>query len=78
MFWNQSFDINYFIDRIQVLGYDLKDIMTSPDFKIKECYYYPDAKIFDVKKKKDYLKVSAYTNYIDLMILYVKLDESQV
>ena len=73
MFWNQSFDINYFIDRIQVLGYDPKDIMTSPDFKIKECYYYPDAKIFDIKKKKDYLKVSAYTNYIDQMILYVKL-----
>lgn len=73
MFWNQSFDINYFIDRIQVLGYDPKDIMTSPDFPVKECYYFPDAKIFDIKKKKDYLKVSSYTNYLDQMILYVKI-----
>ena len=73
MFWNQSFDIKYFLDRIQLLGYDPKDIICSNDFPVKEVYYFPDAKIFDVKKKKDYLKASCYTVYIDQMINYVKI-----
>lgn len=73
MFWNQSFDIKYFLDRIQVLGGDPKEIICSKDFPVKEVYYYPDAKIFDVKKKKDYLKASCYTIYIDQMINYVKI-----
>ena len=73
MFWNQAFDIKYFLDRIRVLNADPKDIICSPDFPVKEVYYFPDAGIFDVKKKKDYLKASCYTNYIDQMINYVKI-----
>ena len=73
MFWNQAFDIKYFLDRIRLLNADPKDIICSQDFPVKEVYYFPDAGIFDVKKKKDYLKASCYTNYIDQMINYVKI-----
>lgn len=73
MFWNQSFDIKYFMDRIQVLGGDPQEVICSNDFPVKEAYYFPDAGIFEVKKKKDYLKASCYTNYIDQMVNYVKI-----
>ena len=73
LFWNQSFDIKYFLDRIRVLNGDPKEIICAQDFPVKEVYYFPDAGIYDVKKKKDYLKASCYTNYIDQMINYVKI-----
>lgn len=73
MFWNQSFDIKYFLDRIRLLGEEPENIICSNDFPVKESYYFPDARIFDVKKKKDYLKASCYTVYIDQMINYVKI-----
>ena len=69
-FWNMSFDMPYIIDRMNTLGLDPTEIISHPDFKIKECKFHLDKKNFNIKDKNDYLKLTSYTQFICQMELY--------
>jgi hypothetical protein len=71
--WNMSFDIPYFIARIEALGADPKDVMCSPDFKTQILSYRKDTRNHDFKKKNDTFTITSYTVYIDQMGQYIKL-----
>lgn len=73
LFWNMSFDIPFFMARIQALGADPDDVMCSKDFKTKILYYRKDTRNHDFKKKNDRFVISAYTVYLDQMGQYIKL-----
>lgn len=70
LFWNMQFDMEFTIARIIELGADPIDVMCHNDFPIKELYYYKDKDNFDVANKGDYMRISAYTTYLDQMIMY--------
>ena len=72
-FWNAGFDMNYFIDRCNVLGLDPKEVMCHPDFPNKECYYKKDKINFSIKNKSDYMHLSSYTVIIDQMRNYAAI-----
>lgn len=71
--WNMSFDIPYFIARIEALGEDPATIMCSPEFKTKILNYRKDTRNHDFKKKNDTFTISSYTVYLDQMGQYIKL-----
>lgn len=75
--WNISFDIPYIIERLNVLGLDPTQVMCSPDFPIKECYFKKDKKNFSIKNKSDFFKLSSYTIFYDQMIAYAAIRKSQ-
>lgn len=77
MVWNMDFDANFIIDRINVLGYDPKEIICHRDFPVKQLFYHKDKNNFDIKNKGDYFKVSSYTVYLDQMLSYVGLRKGQ-
>lgn len=77
MFWNMSYDANYFMNRIKELGENPADIICHPDFPVKRCSYYADRKNFAVKLKKDSFTVSDYTVWIDQMLLYAQIRKGQ-
>ena len=67
--WNMAFDIPYIIARIKALGGDPREIMCSPDFRYKECYYFIDENNqFTYEERNDYAKISSYSIYLDQMI----------
>ena len=67
--WNMRFDIPYIIERIKRLKYNPIDVMTHPDFKYKECYYYIDDRHQnEFEERTDYAKISGYTVYLDQLI----------
>ena len=74
---NINVDANFIIDRINVLGYDPKDIICHRDFPVKQLFYHKDRNNFDIKNKGDYFKVSSYTVYLDQMLSYVGLRKGQ-
>ena len=75
--WNLSFDMPYFIDRINVLGFNPIDIMCSKDFKYPFCWFKPDRRNFDFKTKKDIFRIASYTTFMDQMINYAKVRKGQ-
>jgi DNA polymerase elongation subunit (family B) len=72
-----GFDIPYIIARIKELGMDPIDVMCHKEFPIKELYYKKDTKNFMVQNKSDFFKISAYTTYLDQMLLYAGLRKGQ-
>lgn len=71
MGWNIfGFDIPYIIARCAVLGLDIYEIMTHPDFFNKVCRFVKDNNNFDIKNKSDRFELSSYSKYIDHMRLY--------
>lgn len=70
LIWNMSFDIPYIYKRLEVLGIDPKEVMCSPDFPSKECWFKKDTRNFDVKNKSDFFHLSSYSIFYDQMILY--------
>jgi predicted PolB exonuclease-like 3'-5' exonuclease len=71
LIWNGGgFDIPFIIDRLRELELDPVDVMTHKDFAIKECYFHQDKDNYAVANKGDYLKLSAYTSYLDQMVIY--------
>ena len=73
LIWNMAFDIPFFIERIKELGYDPADIMCSPDFEHKDCYYHKDNFHYDFKTRNDYFVISSYTVFLDQMMQYIKI-----
>lgn len=73
MIWNMGFDLPYIIARIEELGEDPTEIICHPDFEIKEMFYKKDTNNYKVENKSDFFKVSAYTAYLDQMIIYAGL-----
>ena len=71
--WNMPFDIPFLIERMTVLGLDPKQIMTHPDFPIKQCWFKKDEHNFAVKLKSDYFYLSSYTLFFDQMVLYAAI-----
>jgi DNA polymerase elongation subunit (family B) len=67
------FDIPFIVARIKELGMNPIDVMCHKDFPIKELYYKKDTKNFMVQNKSDFFKISAYTAYLDQMLLYAGL-----
>ena len=67
---NNVFDIPYTIARIERLGMDPVQVMCHKDFQVKEVYYKKDTRNFAIANKGDFFKISAYTKYIDQMIIY--------
>lgn len=73
LIWNMRFDIRYLINRItQLTDLPPSEIICHPDYRVKDCYFkvdnHPDHG--KIKQKTDEFIVSAYTDYIDQMILY--------
>lgn len=72
--WNISFDLQYYLDRIQVLGGDARKIMCHPDVPFK--YRKANLRIDNNKKvghptqKWHVATVSGYTKYICSMALF--------
>lgn len=73
LIWNISFDIPYIIERMKYLGLDPTEVMSHPDFPVKECWFKKDTKNFDVKNKSDFFHLSSYTIFYDQMILYAAI-----
>lgn len=68
--WNISFDIPYFIERMEALGLDPKEVMSHPDFPAKKCYFKADKVNHDIKNKSDNFYLTSYTVFVDQMELY--------
>lgn len=71
--WNMGYDIPYITERMQVLGLDPVDIMTSDDFAVRELYYWADKKTGVVVEKKDYFNLSSRTIFTDAMLNFGKI-----
>lgn len=71
--WNMPFDIPYFIDRIRALGRNPADIMCHPDFPVKECWFKPDKRHFEIKNKTYYANISSYTIFPCQMTNYAAI-----
>ena len=70
-------DIPYLISRIEILGGNPTEIICHKDFKNKTCYFKKDTKNFAVANKSDAFHVTAYTKYIDQMVLYAATRKGQ-
>lgn len=78
LWWNgYGFDLEFIMDRMEVLNMDLLDTVCHKDFKYKECYLYKDRNNFVIANKGDYFKISAYTQHIDQMYKYASIRKGQ-
>ena len=75
--WNIAFDLPYIIQRIYNLGYDPKNIICHPDFKVKECEYYIDRRAKVYEERGDAAQVSSYTVYLDQLITFASRRKGQ-
>lgn len=75
--WNMPFDIPYIMERLAFLGLDPKEVMTHPDFPIKECRFKLDTRNFEIKNKTDFFYLSSYTTFCDQMVLYAAIRKGQ-
>lgn len=75
--WNISFDIPYILRRMEVLGLDPKEVICSPDFPSKQCYFKHDRKNQLPKNKSDFFFCSSYTIWYDQMELYAAIRKSE-
>ena len=71
--WNISFDIPYIMDRLESLGLDPKEVMSHPDFPVKQCYFKADKVNHEIKNKTDSFHLTSYTTFIDQMELYAQI-----
>lgn len=71
--WNISFDIPYIIDRMKALNLDPTEVMSHPDFPVKQCRFKPDTRNHEIKKKQDSFHLTSYTTYYDQMELYASI-----
>lgn len=71
--WNISFDIPYLMGRLRALGLDPLQVMTHPDFPVKECWFKEDTVNHDIKNKSDFFHVSSYSIWVDQMQLYASI-----
>lgn len=71
-FWNMSFDIQTFINRIKYLNNgDFESIMCPKDFQsIKKAYWYEDKKCNDISDSKNSFQIAGWSSYQDQMIVY--------
>lgn len=75
--WNIGFDIPYFIDRMEFLGMDPREIMCHKDFPIKQCYFKKDTRNFEIKNKSDYFFCTDYTIWRDQMENFAAIRKGQ-
>ena len=70
--WNTSaFDLQYLIARVEVLGYDPRDIICNQEWDYKYLIHYVDERhINDLPNRGDYTCISGYTVWIDQMIQF--------
>ena len=71
--WNMGFDFVYITDRLKELGVDPLDLFTSNEFAIREYYYFNDTKAGKLIEKRDFIKISSKSIYMDNMQVYGKL-----
>lgn len=71
--WNMPFDMPYFHDRIMALGASPENIMCHPDFPVKECWFKPDKRHFEIKNKTYYFNISSYTVFPCQMTNYAAI-----
>jgi DNA polymerase elongation subunit (family B) len=71
--WNMGYDIPYIIKRCIELDIDYVDLMTDPDFAVRDVYYWADHKTGVVVEKKDFLNMSSRTIFTDAMLNYGKI-----
>lgn len=72
LFWNISFDMPYFIDRITALGGKPADIICPDNFPIKKVYFSKDYKHKEIKTNNDRINCTSMTSYICQQRVYVK------
>ena len=77
LIWNMRFDIQYLIERIQVLGYDPRSIICSPEIPHKKCYFRVDKSTWLLEKQFDYFYCTSYTQYLCQMRTYASIRKSQ-
>lgn len=76
--WNMAFDIPYIIARIQKLGYNPAEIMSSPDFENKIAMYYVDEiNKSDFAERGDFARIASYTAFLDQMIHFASRRKGQ-
>lgn len=78
--WNGSaFDLEYFIERIRVLGYEPADIMTDQNWEVKVVKNYVDQRnLSQLAERGDYTFISGNTIWIDQMIQYASRRKSKI
>ena len=71
--WNLGFDFLYIVHRLENLGIDPLEHLTSEKFAVREYYYFSDKKAGQIIEKRDYIKTSTTSIYVDAMLVYGKL-----
>lgn len=78
--WNMAFDIPYIMERLIELGYDPKDIMCHPSFRIEEkvAKYYIDTEHQALPEARgDKYTISGHTVYLDQLIHFASRRKGQ-
>jgi DNA polymerase elongation subunit (family B) len=71
MGWNIfGFDVPYLIARAEILGMDVTELFTHPDFFNRTWKFVPDKLNFNMANKSDRLEAASYTKWIDHCRLY--------
>lgn len=80
MGWNNSaFDLQYFIDRIYILGYEPADIMCNQSFEIKIVKNFVDAQhLNEYAERGDYAVISGNIVWLDEMIQFCSRRKSTI
>lgn len=78
--WNGSaFDLEYFIERIKILGYEPADIMADQNWEVKVVKNYVDQRnLSQLAERGDYTFISGNTIWIDQMIQYASRRKSKI
>ena len=78
MAYNMAYDMPQLIARLQVNGLNPKDVICDKEFDPKFCSYYVDEKNINMLEERcDFADISAYTTYLDQMILYISRRKGQ-
>lgn len=76
--WNMAFDVPYIIARIERLGYNPAEIMSSPDFDHKIATYFIDEmKKSDFAERGDFARIASYSVFLDQMIHFASRRKGQ-
>ncbi|MDD3172124.1 MAG: DNA polymerase domain-containing protein [Herbinix sp.] len=77
MIWNIAYDLPYIIERCRVLGMEPEEVISHPDFQIKEAWFREDNFNKTIASKSHKYKISTYTVWLDQMWMYAGLRKSQ-
>ena len=77
MAWNMRFDIQYLVERIKVLGYEVSSVICPPDLDNLRCHFSIDKSTYQLEKQYDFFYCKSYTQYICQMRLYAAIRKSQ-